>query len=124
MVLLHTGLLNTDCTDTLHLLIVSMFAGFANDFSCSGSTFLFSSFCVCLIKMSAALFNAPHFTLSATKSGLIRMFSSVGFTSDIIFVMFFHFLGNDGKCYLFYTVGSFNHIFSFSLVLCRSHFSE
>ena len=72
--------------NTLHLLIVSMFTGFANDFSCSWSTFLFSSFCVRLIKLSAALFNDPHFALSVTKSGLIRMFSSGDFISAILFV--------------------------------------
>ena len=72
--------------NTLHLLIVSMFTGFANDFSCSWSTSLFSSFCVRLIKLSAALFNDPHFALSVTKPGLIRMFSSGGFISAILFV--------------------------------------
>ena len=58
-----TGLLNTDCINILHLLIASMFTGFANDFSCSWSTLLFSSFCVRLIKPSAAIFNDPHFAL-------------------------------------------------------------
>ena len=119
-----TGLLNTDYINTLHLLIVSMFTGFANDFSSSWSTFLFFTFCVRLIKLSVALFNDPHFALSVTKSGLIRMFSSGGLISGILFVTLFHFLGVDAKCSLLYTGGCFNPIYCFPLFLCRSHFSE
>ena len=70
-----------------------MCTGFTDDLSCSWSTFLFSSFCVRLIKLSAALFNDLHFALFVTTSGLIRMFSYGGFISGILFVTLFHFLG-------------------------------